>query len=295
MDNQKRFKNRKHWIKLSLRFFKKYINQSDLTNSLVKTDYDKIAEFYDAYWTEYMHGLSENMLKSLNPPKNCRSLDLTCGTGFVSSKLFEITEGDVTGVDISEGMIKIAQENYGNRCRFIQADVLEYLKKQPSNSYDIITCAWGLGYLPSSKLFKEISRVINHGGKIGIIDNSTFSNWEVIWFLILALAEKPYAFKNIIKSHYLLTNISLALRMKLNGIKVIEYWKGEKIYKLSNGKKAMEQFIRSGAAAGILQIIDDKYEDEIINRVGELLIRYKGKKNIIPIVHRYIAAVGIKK
>jgi hypothetical protein len=56
----------------------------------------------------------------------------------------------------------------------------------------------------------------------------------------------------------------------------------------------MEQFIKSGAAAGFLQIIDEKYQDKIINRIGELLQRYHAPRDVIPIVHRYIAAIGEK-
>ncbi|MBU0497807.1 MAG: class I SAM-dependent methyltransferase [Candidatus Thermoplasmatota archaeon] len=287
--------HRRHWIKLGFRALKFYMNQSDKTYDLVKTGYNKVAKFYDSYWTQYMHSLSEDMLTNLDPPIGGKSLDLTCGTGFVTSKLFEISDGDVTGVDSSDGMINIAQKNYGHKCRFIQSEVLDFLKKQPSNSYDIITCAWGLGYLPASKLIKEISRVLHPGGRIGIIDNSTFSNWEPIWFLFVAFAEEPNAFKYSIRPRFLPTPGVLTRRMRLNGIKVIDSWKGKKIYKLAGGKKAMEQYIRSGAAAGIVQIIDDKYEDKIINRVGELLQKYYGSKDVVPIIHRYIAAVGVKK
>ena len=83
--------------------------------------------------------------------------------------------------------------------------------------------------------------------------------------------------------------------MSFSGIKVIDSWKGTMIYRLHGGKKAMEQFIRSGAAAGFLQIINEKYKDKIISRVGELLQDYHDTKDIIPIIHRYIAAVGIKR
>lgn len=295
MNDKKRAKKRRHWIKLCLRALKIYINQPDNTSFLVKTDYNNIAKFYDNYWTQYINSLSENMLIRLNPPKSSKSLDLTCGTGFVLSKLIETTKGSGTGVDSSEGMIKIAQEKYGHKCRFIQSDVLYFLKKQPSNSYDVVTCAWGLGYLPTFKLIKEISRVLRPGGRVGIIDNSMFSNWESIWFLIIACAEDPNAIRYLIRFHYLPITGSLSWRMWLNGIKVIDSWKGTKIYKLQDGEKAMEQFIRSGAAAGFVQIINDKDKDKIINRVGELLQEYHDKKDFVPIIHRYIAAVGIKR
>ena len=37
------------------------------------------------------------------------------------------------------------------------------------------------------------------------------------------------------------------------------------------------------------------YKEKIINRVGELLQKYHKTKDFVPIIHRYFAAVGIKK
>lgn len=294
MNNINIIKKRRHWIKLGLKALKLYINQNDYTQNMLKTSYNIIANSYNNYWTKKTHILSENMLLQLNPLKGGKSLDLTCGTGFVTNKLFEITGGNVTGVDFSEGMINVAKENYGQNCRFIQNDILDYLKKQPPSSYDVITCAWSLGYLPSYKVIKEISRILRSGGKVGIIDNSMFNNWEIVFYIIMALAEEPDALQYLIRSHYLLTTGSLTWRMRLNGIKVINSWKGLKIYKLSDRKKAMEQFIKSGAAAGIEQMINEKYKEKIINRVGELLQKYHETKDFVPIIHRYFAAVGVK-
>jgi len=246
------------------------------------------------YWTKHMNEISEKMIYSLKPENKSKCLDLTCGTGFVTSKIYDLTKGDVIGVDISEGMIKKAKEKHKEKCRFIQSDAIDFLRKQPKESYDIITCAWGLGYLEINKFLKEVKRVLKPNGKLGIIDNSTFSNWEMIWFLILALSEKPDALKNMIKSHYILSNKTLSLRLRLNKIKVISSWKGEKIFNLHSEEEVINQFIRSGSAAGFLQTIDNKNKDEIINRAAELLIKYKASKNMVPMVHRYIAVVGEK-
>lgn len=82
--------------------------------------------------------------------------------------------------------------------------------------------------------------------------------------------------------------------MRFNRIRIIDSWKGKKIFKLNSKEKAMEQFIKSGAAAGFVEIIDERYKDKIINRIGELLKNHHTNKDFIPIIHRYIAAVGEK-
>lgn len=294
MNNMNLIKKRRHWIKLGIKAIKLYVNQNDYTQNMLKTSYNQIANSYNTYWTKKTHILSEKMLQQLNPPKDGKSLDLTCGTGFVTNKLFELTGGDVTGVDFSEGMINVAKENYSPNCSFIQYDILNYLKKQPSKTYDVVTCAWGLGYLPSYKVIKEISRILRSGGKIGIIDNNIFNNREIVSKIIMALAEEPEALQHLVRFHYLPTAGSLTWRMRLNGLKIINSWNGLNIYKFPDGKKAMEQFINSGAAAGIEQMINEKYKLKIINRTGELLDKKYETKDYVPIMHRYFAAVGVK-
>jgi ubiquinone/menaquinone biosynthesis C-methylase UbiE len=284
----------RHWFKLGIRAFDIYLNQDNYSSKLVQTGYNEVATFYDTYWTEYMSYFSEEMLQRLEPPKRGKCLDLTCGTGFVTQKLSEITSGNVTGVDASERMIAVAQKKYGDTCRFLHDDAYHFLKNQPSNSYDCITCAWGLGYLPPQILY-EISRTLSHHGKIGIIDNSLLSNWEFILFFLVALSEEPSALTSYIKPQFYLSTATLVQRMRMNGFKIIDSWKGEKIFPFERKETAMEQLIKSGVAAGIIQLIDDDHKEKIIKRTGELLQRHHSLKGYIPVTHRYIGAVGEKK
>ncbi len=46
--------------------------------------------------------------------KNDDVLDLGCGTGHLTTKIREMTDGRVTGVDASEGMIEKAREEFGH-------------------------------------------------------------------------------------------------------------------------------------------------------------------------------------
>lgn len=282
-----------HWIKLGLRAFEAYLNQGDSPRTLVQRGYNEIASFYDTYWTPFMSTLSQDMLKRLELPQQGKCLDLTCGTGFVTQKLFEITSGEITGVDASAHMISIAQKKYGDTCRFFNSDAYHFLKNQPSNSYDCITCAWGFGYLPP-RILHEISRTLCHQEKLGIIDNSLLSNCEFVIFFVLALSEEPTALVSYIKPQFYLTTGTLIQRMRINGFHIIDAWNGEKMFPFERKEKAMEQLIRSRVAAGILQMIDEQYTERIIKRTGELLRRHHASKGYIPITHRYIGAIGKK-
>jgi len=285
---------RRQWFKLGLRAFDLYLNQRNDSSKLVQTGYNEVASFYDPFWTKYMASLSEDLLKRVEPPRQGKCLDLTCGTGFVTQKLSEITQGAVTGVDASEHMIAVAQKKYGGTCRFVHDDAYHFLKNLPSQSYDCITCAWGLGYLPPRILF-EASRTLSHHGKIGIIDNSVLSNWEFVFCFLIAVSEEPTALISYIKPQFYLTTGTLIHRMRMNGFKIIDAWKGRKIFPFDRAEPAMEQLIKSGVAAGIIQLIDEEQREKIITRTGELLQQHYSSKGYIPVTHRYIGAVGEKK
>lgn len=284
----------RQWFKLGLRAFTLYLNKEHDSNKLVQTGYNEVASFYDTYWTKYMSSLSEDLLKRVQPPKQGNCLDLTCGTGFVTQKLFELTAGVVTGVDASEQMIDVAQKKYGDTCRFVHDDAYHFLKNQPANSYDCITCAWGLGYLPP-RVLNEILRTLRPQGKIGIIDNSVLSNWKFVFCFLVAVAEEPTALISYIKPQFYLTTGTLIHRMRINGFKIIDAWKGRKIFPFDRTEPAMEQLIKSGVAAGIIQLIDEDQKEKTITRIGELLQRNYSSSGFIPVTHRYIGAVGEKK
>jgi len=284
----------RQWFKLGLRAFDLCLNQRNDSSKLVQTGYNEVASFYDTFWTTYMASLSEDLLKRVEPPKQGKCLDLTCGTGFVTQKLSELTEGVVTGVDSSDQMIAVAQKKYGDTCRFVHDDAYHFLKNQPSQSYDCITCAWGLGYLPPQILF-EAQRTLSVHGKIGIIDNSILSNWEFVFCFLIAVSEEPTALISYIKPQFYLTTGTLIHRMRMNGFKIIDAWKGREIFPFDRTEPVMEQLIKSGVAAGIIQLIDENRKEKIITRTGELLQQHYSSKEYIAVTHRYIGAVGEKK
>jgi ubiquinone/menaquinone biosynthesis C-methylase UbiE len=241
-----------------------------------------------------MSGLSEDMLKRLDPPQRGKCLDLTCGTGFVTQKLFEMTSGDVTGVDASEQMITVAQKKYGDRCHFLTMDAFDFLRNQPSDYYDCVTCAWGFGYLPS-KILHEMYRTLRHQGRLGIIDNSILSNWEFVTFFLMALAEKPQALTSLLQPRFHLTTGTLSYKMRMNGFHITDSWKGQKMFPFEKKETAMERLMRSGVTAGIIQMIEHDQAENIVTRTGELLQKHHLVTGYIPITHRYIGVIGEKK
>lgn len=95
-------------------------------------------------------------------------LELACGTGILSVELANIGL-DVTGVDLSEDMIKLANERRyvdDERLRFEVGDMLD-LKKQ--DEFDVVTCySDSLCYMPDeqavARVFKEVYRALKTEG-----------------------------------------------------------------------------------------------------------------------------------
>ena len=235
-----------------------------------------------------------NAISRLSISNNANCLDLFCGTGYVTDKLANLTKIKVTGVDASPDMIEVAKKNHGDKCHFINDDALEFLKKQPPNCYDIVTCAWAICYSKPYQVIKEISRVLKPGGYVGIIDNKLHAIWEMFLAAIFTVAEKPKMLRHVMKMHILLNKKSLTLRMKFSGLNVLDSWDGEKVHYVSTGIDAVKRMLSTGVFAGCEFFVYKKYRNYVLERFPKIVEeRYMQKKGI-PIIHRTIAAIGKK-
>ena len=93
-------------------------------------------------------------------------LDLGCGMGHYDNYMFN--KGfDVTGIDYSEEMIKIAKEN-NDKIKFIISDVCD-LKDIDGNKYDGVLVAYLLQHMSKEEvkeLFKNLVNYIETGTKL---------------------------------------------------------------------------------------------------------------------------------
>lgn len=263
-------------------------------SKLVSDSYDTIASGYDDAWTSHMRDLSLEMLGRVEVRSDSRCLDLTCGTGFLTSCLAQKSGIRPIGVDASGGMLDVARSKHGDECDYVQSDILEYLWGLEPGSVDVITCGWGLGYSKPMAVLRQIRRVLAGGGQVAIIDNSMFSLAEVLWCSVLTFAERPHALQHVMKARFLPWSRLLAGMMRLSGLRVQKHWQGRRSYHVADGVSAIDRLTRTGAAAGFEYAVSDEDRQDVYARFAEIIENRYRETQGVRITHRYIAAVGTK-
>jgi len=96
-----------------------------------------------------------------------RLLDLACGPGNLTRRLAAKVgpSGQVTGVDLSTGMITLARARAAGNTRFEVMDIEDL--HLPSGSFDGAVCGHGLQFVPNlAKALREARRVLRPGARL---------------------------------------------------------------------------------------------------------------------------------
>ena len=118
-------------------------------------------------WNYYPEIFGQQLLiwlkrKGLRPQS---SLDMGCGTGILCQILHQSGVPAVAGMDLSEGMIRIAREN-GPEIDYGVADMVTY---RPERTFDLVTCTGdALNHIESlgdvGQIFRNVYDCLNPGG-----------------------------------------------------------------------------------------------------------------------------------
>jgi ubiquinone/menaquinone biosynthesis C-methylase UbiE len=137
------------------------------------TSYDRVAELYDAAFTDIR--VRKDEWKWLNehlPTGDIRVLDIGCGNGALLNALSERI-GSGVGVDESASILERARLRNADKpnVRFekISGPVLPF----DDASFDVVVSLMSFRYLDWDPLLKEIKRVTTPGGKFLIVDMVT--------------------------------------------------------------------------------------------------------------------------
>ena len=143
-----------------------------------KNEYDDIAEAYrDSKQLSFRKYLEEySLFEMLGDVRGKSVLDLACGEGFYTRKIKQAEAAEVTGVDISAEMIRLAEEEENARplgCKYLNRDVAEL---EIAESVDIVAAMYLLNYAKTKEELLRFCRVSynalrSDGRFVGVNDN----------------------------------------------------------------------------------------------------------------------------
>ncbi|HEX3140641.1 MAG TPA: methyltransferase domain-containing protein, partial [Rhizobacter sp.] len=121
---------------------------------------------YERYVGRWSRRVAPEFLAWLAQPPGLRWLDVGCGTGALSAAILDTcTPASVTGVDPSEGFLRLARERLGGRATLLQASAAQL--PLDDASVDVGVSALVLNFVPDPlAALGEMLRVIIDRGSV---------------------------------------------------------------------------------------------------------------------------------
>ncbi len=141
-------------------------------------EYDAISEEYRRSKQLPFRRFIEHhtLFEILGDIRGHRVLDMACGDGFYTRLLKQAGAADVTGLDISAGMIRLAEQSEEKTplgCTYLHQDVATF---EPSGTVDLVVAMYLLNYARTAEQLVRFCRVchdaLRPGGQfVGFNDN----------------------------------------------------------------------------------------------------------------------------
>ena len=184
--------------------------------SLVKRVFDILAPFYDVLVMPFSKSRSR-VVEFTGAAKGSKILDVATGTG-KQAFAYAKRAYDVVGVDLSEGMVKVAdRKNRYRNAKFQVADAASLPFED--NSFDVVSVSFALHTMPPiirQKSLHEMARVTNRAGTMVIVDFALPLN-RIGRYLVYNLVKAPMG-----KHFAEFTHSDLEGLLKESGIDMIE-------------------------------------------------------------------------
>ena len=124
-------------------------------------EYDAIAEEYrDSKQLPYREHVERHSLFQLvGDVRGKAILDVACGEGFYTRLLKKAGASEVTGVDISGAMIRLAEDEERRHpigCKYVQVDVAAF---EPSGPVDLVVAMYMLHYARTGEQLSRFCQV----------------------------------------------------------------------------------------------------------------------------------------
>jgi len=149
-------------------------------SKMVEQGYNKIAnDYYNYRDINKFNSELEKFLSLL--PKDAHILDVGCGSGIPTASFLVKKGVEVTGIDLSDTMLTLAQENVPN-AEFIKMDINDI--KFGKNTFDGVISVYTLFHIQKKNhfsIFKKFFEILKPGGILlintGISESEGTSNF----------------------------------------------------------------------------------------------------------------------
>ena len=145
-----------------------WLKETHTASADVAAYYDDWAEGYnkDLEAWEYQAPIEAARLLKKKTPASGRILDAGCGTGLTGMALIKEGYTNITGIDISEKSILLAQKS-GAYSRLKKVDLQEHPFPFRQSEFDAVNCIGVLAYIKEpGSLFREFCRIVRPDGYI---------------------------------------------------------------------------------------------------------------------------------
>ncbi|HTW48048.1 MAG TPA: class I SAM-dependent methyltransferase [Acidobacteriaceae bacterium] len=143
----------------------------------------RLASWYAATTAKSMRDfqeLAQRMAREL--PANAKVLEVAPGPGYFCIELAKLGPYQITGVDLSQDMVKIAREKAGQA--FVHVDFQQGNSSNlpfPRDSFDFLVCRAAFkNFAQPVRALQEMHRVLKPGGHALIIDLRRDASWAEI-------------------------------------------------------------------------------------------------------------------
>lgn len=142
------------------------------------TNYDPIAEQYQRAkqqpWRTFIECFT--LMNLTGDPHDLSVLDVACGEGFYTRLICERGAAQVTGVDLSQGMIDLAQQQETRNQQGITYIVGDARELPVAEEYDLAIAAYLLNYARTREelqtMCNGIARALKPGGRFVTVNSS---------------------------------------------------------------------------------------------------------------------------
>jgi demethylmenaquinone methyltransferase/2-methoxy-6-polyprenyl-1,4-benzoquinol methylase len=176
-------------MKLNLR---EYVSSKEKKQVYVNRLFETIAPRYDLITVVLSYGMDSGwkrrLVEMLALKGDEAALDLACGTGDIAFAIAgRLSSGYVTGLDITQGMLEIAEHKRRERrvdnLSFHRADIMRL--PFADESFDCVTAGYGLRNVPDVRgALAEIKRVLRPGGRFFSLDFGHPPNRAYRWLYL---------------------------------------------------------------------------------------------------------------